>query len=175
MSWKILSALLLVVACTPSNDKDDNPLIDTDDDDGGDDSVYTEQDFTLGNPSCSANVDGSWSTSEGYWTSSIIYAQKDTGTSSSETFSIQVDGDLSVGGIYVVESINFTEQEAQDTPVKYEATYEEVEGVTFTVQGFADDTFLFGVLNLNEVSLNSTSGTIDLYSASCTSWPKFGT
>ena len=57
----------------------------------------------------------------GYFTSTSVYCQKETGGSTYETVTLTVDGDLAVYGRYPVTGFSYSLQVAQETPTIYDA------------------------------------------------------
>ena len=72
----------------------------------------------------------------GYFTGNTLYAQLSTGTGTSQTVSIQIDGDLMVPGTYPVTYMSYTFQVAQDPPTVGDVV--DPEGFMVTCLGFAE-------------------------------------
>ena len=97
--------------------------------DGGDGGAPTEAEvFPDDDPELSVQIDGSgWGCEPeeggdlGYFSSTNIYCQKETGGSTYETVTLTVDGDLSVFGRYPVLTFSYTLQVAQDLPTIYDS------------------------------------------------------
>ncbi|MCB9743000.1 MAG: hypothetical protein H6741_02655 [Alphaproteobacteria bacterium] len=190
MTWKLkgLAALSLGMALACGSKDADDTGASNDDTQPGDDTAVSGDDsdngdtsfgevFERGDPSYTVNFNGSlWSSSTGYYlgnTSSFINA---TGgdSSRSQTVTIEVDGNVRYADTYPVKSITYAEGPAQGSvDVNYSVT--NPSGVTFTVQGFAEETYLFGELN-GTATLTDTiggGGSADFTGLVIESWPKF--
>jgi len=81
-------------------------------------------------------VDPTESDSLGYFTPNTLYAQLGTGSGTSQTVSIQIDGDLEIPGTYNVTYMSYTFQVAQDPPTVGDVY--DPEGFTVTALGYAE-------------------------------------
>lgn len=179
----------LLLACAGPKDTTDNAADDssptsddstsddsTADDSSGDDTSLGEE-FERTDPLFTVQFAGStWSSATGYYTGgqggSFINA---TGgdSSRSQTVTIQVDGNLRYAGEYAVGSIHYTEGPAQ-AGVDVDYGNDNPVGVTFVVEGFAEERYLFGHMTGNATLTDSFSGgTAEWTELTLVSWPRF--
>lgn len=142
----LAASALVLPGCDPKDAGDvdfgDDTAADTASGDGGTGPSGEGEVFEDDDPFFAMLVDGSsWSvdpTDEGnlgYFTASSVFASEG-GSSSAQTVTIQIDGDLQVPGTYAVTYMSYTQQVAQDTPTVYEV--DNPEGFTIAVLGYAE-------------------------------------
>ncbi|MCB9745942.1 MAG: hypothetical protein H6740_25430 [Alphaproteobacteria bacterium] len=182
-------SLALTLACAGGKDDDNDDVTDesggggqddtsasSDDSDNGDTSFGEVFDRT--DPLFSASFrDSTWTSAEGHYfgnrNGSTITAS-DSDESYSRSFTINVDGNIRYAGTYPVTQISYTEAPAQGSP-DLNFTASNPAGVTITVLGFAEETYLFAELDGSATLTDSIggAGTTTFSGLVLESWPKF--
>ncbi|MCB9758707.1 MAG: hypothetical protein H6739_02610 [Alphaproteobacteria bacterium] len=179
----VLAGILgLSLACAGGKDEADDSNVTDDTGTSGDDTQESDpgdtsygEVFDRQDPLFSVAFDaagGTWTSSTGYWNNAFINASKSDG-SRSETVIVEVDGNLRYADEYPVKLIRYAAGAAQaEIDTQYEVS--NPAGVTFVVEGFADDTYLHGYL-VGTATLTDTlgGGTASWTDMELTSWPKF--
>lgn len=141
----------------------------TDDSSGTDDTSYGEE-FDPEEPSFIVTLNGGpWTATGGYYfANSTSYLKAEVAGEPTYTVDIEVSGDIRYAGTYPVASIGYSEL-ASSTEAIISKDFDPA--MTFTVEGFSNETYVFGTLdgtaNLTGGGEHSITGGV------IRNWPKY--
>lgn len=193
MTLRPLFALFFAfgLACAGGKDAPDDGTLDdsvTSSDDSADDSTVADDStptddtfagevFERTDPIFSVSFAGAtWTSVTGYYTGgqggSFINASGGD-ADRSQTVTVAIDGNLRYAGEYPITSIHYAEGPAQ-APVDVDYSIEHPEGVTFVVEGYAEERYIFGHMTGSATLTDAYSGGTAVWTdMTLVSWPRF--
>ncbi len=181
LSIVLTGLLVLTLGCFGRGDPKPDPETGTTTDDSvtddsvADDSSSTDdtsygEDFEPEEPSFIVTLDGGpWKATGGYYfANSTSYLKAEVAGEPTYTVDIEVSGDIRYAGTYSVASIGFSELASSTEPV---IAKDFDPDMSFTVEGFANETDVFGTLD--GTATLSGGGDHTITGGVIRNWPKY--